>query len=90
MRHGGDGAGAAAGPGRAPRRHPAALADQSDIVLGSLPTPEAVQAVGLGPQGLLHGQRARRFIDLSTTGPRIARRWPAPSPRRAASPSTRR
>lgn len=52
---------------------PAALADQSDIVLGSLPRPEAVQAVGLGPQGLLHGQRARRFIDLSTTGPRIAR-----------------
>jgi 3-hydroxyisobutyrate dehydrogenase-like beta-hydroxyacid dehydrogenase len=51
---------------------PMEVADLSDIVLGSLPTPDVVRAVGIGPDGILQGQRARRFIDLSTTGPRIA------------------
>jgi 3-hydroxyisobutyrate dehydrogenase-like beta-hydroxyacid dehydrogenase len=51
---------------------PMEVADLSDIVLGSLPTPDVVRAVGIGPDGVLQGQRARRFIDLSTTGPRIA------------------
>lgn len=48
------------------------LADQADIVLGSLPTPAVVHSVALGPDGLLQGQRARTFVDLSTTGPRVA------------------
>ncbi|MDQ1081847.1 NAD(P)-dependent oxidoreductase [Pseudoroseomonas cervicalis] len=52
---------------------PREVADRADWVLGSLPNPDAVRAVGLGPEGLLQGQRARRFIDLSTTGPRVAR-----------------
>jgi 3-hydroxyisobutyrate dehydrogenase-like beta-hydroxyacid dehydrogenase len=51
---------------------PMEVADLSDVVLGSLPTPDVVRAVGIGPDGVLQGQRARRFIDLSTTGPRIA------------------
>lgn len=51
---------------------PAEVADLADIVLGSLPTPDIVRGVALGPDGVLQGQRARRFIDLSTTGPRIA------------------
>jgi 3-hydroxyisobutyrate dehydrogenase-like beta-hydroxyacid dehydrogenase len=51
---------------------PREVADRADIVLGSLPTPDIVRAVGIGPEGILAGQRARRFIDLSTTGPRVA------------------
>jgi len=51
---------------------PREVADRADIVLGSLPTPDVVRSVGLGPDGVLQGQRARRFVDLSTTGPRVA------------------
>jgi 3-hydroxyisobutyrate dehydrogenase-like beta-hydroxyacid dehydrogenase len=51
---------------------PAEVADLADIVLASLPTPDVVRAVGLGPDGVLQGQRARRFVDFSTTGPRVA------------------
>ena len=51
---------------------PREVADRADWVLASLPSPDAVRAVGLGPDGVLQGQRARRFIDLSTTGPRVA------------------
>lgn len=52
---------------------PADLASQADIVLASLPTPDIVRAVALSPQdGLVAGTRIRTFIDLSTTGPRVA------------------
>lgn len=51
---------------------PAEVGDLADIVLASLPTPEVVRIVGTGPQGVLRGQRARRFVDFSTTGPRVA------------------
>jgi 2-hydroxy-3-oxopropionate reductase len=42
-------------------------------VLLSLPTPEIVQAVCLGPDGLASVKGARIVIDLSTTGPRTER-----------------
>lgn len=48
------------------------VADRADIVLASLPTPAVVREVAIGPGGVLEGQRARRFVDLSTTGPRVA------------------
>jgi 3-hydroxyisobutyrate dehydrogenase-like beta-hydroxyacid dehydrogenase len=48
------------------------VADRSDLVLASLPTPGIVRDVALGPDGVIAGQRARLFIDLSTTGPRVA------------------
>jgi 3-hydroxyisobutyrate dehydrogenase-like beta-hydroxyacid dehydrogenase len=48
------------------------VADLSDLVLASLPTPNIVRDVALGPDGVIAGQRARLFIDLSTTGPRVA------------------
>jgi 3-hydroxyisobutyrate dehydrogenase-like beta-hydroxyacid dehydrogenase len=52
---------------------PADVASQADIVMASLPTPDIVKAVALsGHDGLLAGTRIRTFIDLSTTGPRIA------------------
>ena len=48
------------------------VADKADIVLTSLPTPDIVQRVVLGEDGLARGSRATTVIDLSTTGPRTA------------------
>jgi len=39
----------------------------------SLPMPAIVQEVALGAQGVTSGDKARMFVDLSTTGPRIAK-----------------
>ena len=50
----------------------AEVAAQADIVLVSLPTPDIVQQVAFGPQGLIHGGKMRIFVDLSTTGPRAS------------------
>jgi 3-hydroxyisobutyrate dehydrogenase-like beta-hydroxyacid dehydrogenase len=52
---------------------PTALAATSDIVFLSLPTPEIVKAVALGKDGLIHAEGARIVVDLSTTGPQVAR-----------------
>ena len=45
----------------------------ADIVLASLPTPDIVKAVALGPDGIIAGNRASILIDLSTTGPGAAK-----------------
>lgn len=60
--------------GARPAQTPAALMENSDIVLMSLPTPDIVQAVALGENGLIHGKGARIVVDLSTTGPSMARK----------------
>jgi 3-hydroxyisobutyrate dehydrogenase-like beta-hydroxyacid dehydrogenase len=60
--------------GAAPAAGPAEMASLVETVLLSLPTPEIVEAVVLGPGGLIAGTRLRTCIDLSTTGPRMARR----------------
>lgn len=52
---------------------PAEVAADCDAVLVSLPTPPVVRAVALGPDGLLEGPAMRTYIDLSTTGPAVAR-----------------
>ncbi|WP_281255541.1 NAD(P)-dependent oxidoreductase [Pollutimonas bauzanensis] len=52
---------------------PQAVADQADVVFLSLPNPEIVQAVALGPEGLAGGKRARHIVDFSTIGPRAAK-----------------
>jgi 3-hydroxyisobutyrate dehydrogenase-like beta-hydroxyacid dehydrogenase len=52
---------------------PAEVASASDIVLASLPTPDIVKAVALGPNGISSGNRARIVIDLSTSGPGTAK-----------------
>lgn len=49
---------------------PAEVASAADIVLASLPTPDIVKQVALD---VANGSRARIFIDLSTTGPVMAR-----------------
>lgn len=52
---------------------PAELASRCEIVFASLPKPEIVHEVALGERGVAAGTRRRLFVDLSTTGPRMAR-----------------
>jgi 3-hydroxyisobutyrate dehydrogenase-like beta-hydroxyacid dehydrogenase len=54
-------------------KSPSEVASAADIVLASLPNPDVVKAVALGPQGIIEGTRARIVIDLSTTGPGAAK-----------------
>ncbi|MNT11997.1 2-(hydroxymethyl)glutarate dehydrogenase [compost metagenome] len=49
------------------------VADTASIVLVSLPTPDIVRAVVAGPEGLSGGERIRLYVDLSTTGPMVAK-----------------
>jgi 3-hydroxyisobutyrate dehydrogenase-like beta-hydroxyacid dehydrogenase len=51
---------------------PADVASQAEIVMVSLPTPDIVKAVALASKGVVEGSKAKIFIDLSTTGPRVA------------------
>ncbi len=51
---------------------PAEVASAAEVVLASLPTPDVVRQVALGEDGVLHGNRVAIFVDLSTTGPRVA------------------
>ena len=51
---------------------PAAVASSCEVVFASLPTPDIVRQVALGKDGVSSGGKARIFIDLSTTGPKIA------------------
>ena len=44
------------------------VANQADIVMASLPTPDIVRRSIIGPDGAINGTRVRRFIDLSSTG----------------------
>lgn len=59
---------AAVAAGAEAARSPAEVAGRAEVVLVSLPTPAVVRAVALGPDGLVHGDRMRTYVDLSTTG----------------------
>jgi 3-hydroxyisobutyrate dehydrogenase-like beta-hydroxyacid dehydrogenase len=52
---------------------PAEVASRAEIVMASLPMPAVVQEVVSGEHGVAAGTRARIFVDLSTTGPRVAK-----------------
>lgn len=52
----------------------AEVASAADIVFASLPSPAVVEAVALAQEGVVHGTRAKLFVDLSTTGSRVAAR----------------
>ena len=54
-------------------RSPAEVASSADIVFVSLPTPDIVKAVALGPDGIIAGNRVSILIDLSTSGPGAAK-----------------
>jgi 3-hydroxyisobutyrate dehydrogenase-like beta-hydroxyacid dehydrogenase len=64
---------AAVSAGAEARGNAAAVASEAETVLVSLPTPAAVKAVALGPGGLVEGRAMRVYVDLSTTGARVAR-----------------
>ena len=49
------------------------VASKAEVVFLSLPTPAIVQAVSLGDKGILKGSRVKTMIDLSTTGPSVAK-----------------
>lgn len=51
---------------------PADVASQAEIVMASLPTPDVVKSVALAEKGLSSGSMIKIFVDLSTTGPRVA------------------
>lgn len=53
---------------------PREVAERSDIVLTSLPTPPIVEQTALGKDGIVEGERAQILIDVSTTGPSTATR----------------
>ena len=55
-------------------RSPAEVADAAEIVMASLPTPDIVLKVATGPDGVIHGKRVKRFVDVSTTGAVMAQR----------------
>lgn len=52
---------------------PQLVADVTDVVVTSLPTPPIVKAVGLGDAGIAAGSRAKIMLDVSTTGPTAAK-----------------
>jgi 3-hydroxyisobutyrate dehydrogenase-like beta-hydroxyacid dehydrogenase len=49
------------------------VANSAEVLMMSLPTPPVVQAVCLGDDGILAGSKIRTLIDLSTTGPSVAK-----------------
>ncbi len=51
---------------------PADVASEVQTVLVSLPTPDVVQEVALGPNGIVNGSAVKVYVDLSTTGPQVA------------------
>jgi 3-hydroxyisobutyrate dehydrogenase-like beta-hydroxyacid dehydrogenase len=65
---------------------PRALAQSAGIVLTSLADPAAVEAVYLGPDGLLdRAQPGTILVDLSTSAPALSRRLAAAAAERGAS-----
>jgi len=52
---------------------PADVANRVETVMASLPEPQIVTKVATGAGGVIDGKKVRRFIDLSTTGSRVAR-----------------
>ena len=52
---------------------PAEVASSAEIVLASLPTPDIVRSATLSETGVSGGSKVRIFIDLSTTGPMVAK-----------------
>jgi 3-hydroxyisobutyrate dehydrogenase-like beta-hydroxyacid dehydrogenase len=53
---------------------PKEVADCVESVMASLPSLDAVLEVATGRDGVIEGAKVRRFVDLSTTGARMAER----------------
>jgi len=50
----------------------AEVASAAELVFASLPSPAIVQETALGAAGVINGSKIKTFVDLSTTGPRVA------------------
>jgi len=61
------------GRGATTAKSPAAVASQARTIIVSLPTPHIVKDVALGSNGIVAGGAVKNFIDLSTSGPDMAR-----------------
>jgi 3-hydroxyisobutyrate dehydrogenase-like beta-hydroxyacid dehydrogenase len=54
---------------------PRALASQADVIFSSLPEPPDVEAVALGPDGLIAGMKSgTAYFDLSTNSPSVVKK----------------
>jgi 3-hydroxyisobutyrate dehydrogenase-like beta-hydroxyacid dehydrogenase len=53
---------------------PRDVADRTETVMASLPSLDAVWAVATGKDGVIEGKMVRRFVDLSTSGARMAQK----------------
>src|SRR4029077_15564645 len=54
---------------------PRALAAQCDVIFSSLPEPPDVEAVAIGPDGLLDGMKpGAAYFDLSTNSPSVVKK----------------
>ena len=53
--------------------NPAEVASRCETVCVCLPTPSIVQHVALGPSGLIEGDRMKVYVDMSTSGPAMAK-----------------
>ena len=51
---------------------PQDVADRVETVMASLPSLQISEKVATGEGGVIHGKRMKRYIDLSTTGSRVA------------------
>lgn len=61
--------------GAQPAQSPAEVARRSDVIITALPTPLIVEAVAIGPNGVLEGiQPDGVYVDISTGGPDLIRR----------------
>ena len=59
--------------GAIPAESPGAVASEAETIIVSLPTPDIVKDVALGPNGIVAGGKVKVLIDLSTSGPDMAR-----------------
>jgi len=53
-------------------KSPAEVADRAETVMASLPSLDVGVKVATGEDGIIRGNRVRRYVDLSTTGSRMA------------------
>lgn len=51
---------------------PQEVANYAEVVFVSLPTPQIVRDVALGKEGIIHGTKVKTYVDLSTTGLKVA------------------
>src|SRR6202521_4557488 len=64
---------------------PRALAAEADVIFTSLPEPADVEAVALGPDGLVAGIKpGAAYFDLSTNSPRVVKKLAAAFPEKGA------